>query len=71
MQVLCPSQGSFEHRDMIARMLQIPAEKCRVVYVPSGGAFGGREEPLGDIHAALGAYLSGRCGWCLPDPNPF
>jgi aldehyde oxidoreductase len=59
-QVFCPSQGSFEHRENIARMLGIPADKCRVVFVPAGGAFGGREEPLGAIHAALGAYLSGR-----------
>lgn len=59
-EVHCPSQGSFDFQEQIAATLSIPREKCRVVYVPAGGAFGGREEPLGAIQAALGAYVTGR-----------
>lgn len=59
-EVFCPSQGSFAYREQIAATLNLPPERCRVVYVPAGGAFGGREEPLGAIQAALGAYLTGR-----------
>lgn len=59
-EVHCPSQGSFDFQEQIAETLAIPRPRCRVVYVPAGGAFGGREEPLGAIHAALGAWLTGR-----------
>ncbi|MEW6244095.1 MAG: molybdopterin cofactor-binding domain-containing protein [Bacillota bacterium] len=58
--VYCPSQGSYPYREQIAASLCIPEERCRVVYVPAGGAFGGREEPLVCIQAALGARVTGR-----------
>lgn len=54
------SQGSFAFQDMIAKSLDLPLEKVRVVYTPAGGAFGGKEEPTVQIHCALGALKTGR-----------
>lgn len=45
---------------MISKSLNIPLEKVRVIYTPSGGAFGGKEEPTVQIQASLGALLTGR-----------
>ena len=54
------NQGSQEYREMIAESLDIPIEKVRVVLAACGGGFGGKEEPAGQIHAALAAYRTGR-----------
>ncbi|TCT16747.1 CO/xanthine dehydrogenase Mo-binding subunit [Natranaerovirga pectinivora] len=54
------NQGSHAYQEMIARNLNIPLEKVRVIYTPCGGGFGGKEEPTVQIHAALGAYKLGR-----------
>ncbi len=54
------NQGSLEYREMIAKSLAIPEEKVRVVLTACGGGFGGKEEPAGQIHAALAALRTGR-----------
>jgi len=54
------NQGSQEYREMIAESLNLPIEKVRVILAACGGGFGGKEEPAGQIHAALAAYRTGR-----------
>jgi CO/xanthine dehydrogenase Mo-binding subunit/aerobic-type carbon monoxide dehydrogenase small subunit (CoxS/CutS family) len=54
------NQGSEEYRDMIAESLAVPKEKVRVVLTACGGGFGGKEEPAGQIHAALAALKTGK-----------
>lgn len=58
--VMTGSQGSQEYREMIAESLDLPMDKVRVKLTACGGAFGGKEEPAGAIHAALAAHLTGR-----------
>jgi CO/xanthine dehydrogenase Mo-binding subunit/aerobic-type carbon monoxide dehydrogenase small subunit (CoxS/CutS family) len=54
------SQSSFSYRDEIAENLELPVDKVRVITRMTGGAFGGREEPTIQVHAALGAMITGR-----------
>jgi len=54
------SQSSHAFRKEIARALGFPEEKVRVIFTATGGAFGGKEEPVVQIHAALGALKTGR-----------
>jgi CO/xanthine dehydrogenase Mo-binding subunit/aerobic-type carbon monoxide dehydrogenase small subunit (CoxS/CutS family) len=54
------SQGSHAFRQMIAASLALSEEKVRVIFTPTGGAFGGKEEPTVQIHCALGAVRLGR-----------
>ncbi|MHB0886325.1 MAG: molybdopterin-dependent oxidoreductase [Bacillota bacterium] len=49
------SQGSHNFREMIAASLALPVDKVRVIFTPTGGAFGGKEEPTVQIHCALAA----------------
>lgn len=54
------SQGSLEYQEMIAESLDLPVDKVRVIMTACGGGFGGKEEPAGQIHAALAALKTGR-----------
>jgi CO/xanthine dehydrogenase Mo-binding subunit/aerobic-type carbon monoxide dehydrogenase small subunit (CoxS/CutS family) len=54
------SQGSQEYQEMIAESLDLPVDKVRVIMTACGGAFGGKEEPAGQIHAAIAALRTGR-----------
>lgn len=54
------SQSSFSFQDDISQSLGLPKEKIRVINRTTGGAFGGREEPTVQIHAALGVLKTGR-----------
>jgi selenium-dependent xanthine dehydrogenase len=54
------SQIPFEDRLLIAASLALPLEKVRVVHMPTGGAFGGKEDVIGQIQTALVARLTGR-----------
>jgi CO/xanthine dehydrogenase Mo-binding subunit len=45
---------------MIAESLDLPVDKVRVIMTACGGAFGGKEEPAGQIHAAIAALRTGR-----------
>lgn len=60
MVVYSPGQGIYEDRRQIAAILGIDEEKVRVVLVPNGGGFGGKEDLTVQGHAALGAWLLGR-----------
>ena len=54
------SQIPFADRAQIAASLAIAEEKVRVVHMPTGGAFGGKEDICTQIHAALLAQATGR-----------
>jgi len=54
------SQGIYEDRIQIAALLGIPQEQVRVILVPNGGGFGGKEDLSVQGHAALAAFLLGR-----------
>ena len=56
-EVLSQGQGIYEDRVQIAKLLGLPLEKVRVVMVPNGGGFGGKEDLSAQGHAALAAYL--------------
>jgi len=46
-------QGGYEDRRQIAEMLALPEKLVNVVLVQNGGAFGGKEDLMGQHHAAL------------------
>lgn len=54
------SQIPFADRAQIAASLAIPEEKVRVVHMPTGGAFGGKEDICTQIHTALLAWVTRR-----------
>ncbi len=56
-EVLSQGQGVYEDRAQIAKLLGLPLEKVRVIMVPNGGGFGGKEDLSVQGHAALAAYL--------------
>ncbi|SJZ91648.1 molybdopterin-dependent oxidoreductase [Selenihalanaerobacter shriftii] len=58
--VWTPSQSSHKYQGMIAASLDLDEEEVRVINTCTGGAFGGREEPTVQIHAALGALVTER-----------
>lgn len=51
------SQGVYVDRRQIAPVLGIPEEKLRVIQVPNGGGFGGKEDLSVQAHTALFAFL--------------
>ena len=54
------SQGIYEDRIQIAKLLGVAEEQVRVILVPNGGGFGGKEDLSVQGHAAVAAYLLGR-----------
>ncbi len=54
------SQGPWLDRKQVAEALALPLERVRVVHMPVGGAFGGKEDITLQILAALGAVRTGR-----------
>ncbi|MGQ9793487.1 MAG: molybdopterin cofactor-binding domain-containing protein [Anaerolineae bacterium] len=54
------SQIPFADRAQIAASLAIAEERVRVVHMPTGGAFGGKEDICTQIHAALLAWATQR-----------
>lgn len=56
-EVLSQGQGVYEDRTQICKLLNLPEEKVRVIMVPNGGGFGGKEDLSVQGHAALAAYL--------------
>ena len=52
-------QGVYVDRKLLAKILGLAEEKIRVVQVPNGGAFGGKEDLTVQGHAALFAWLLG------------
>ncbi len=60
LEVHCCTQGPHYHRHEIARMLDLPVSRVRVVQVATGGGFGGKIDLSVQHLAALGAYITGR-----------
>ncbi|GBD91207.1 putative xanthine dehydrogenase subunit D [bacterium BMS3Abin04] len=56
-EIFSQGQGVYEDRKQIAKVLNLPEEKVKVVLVPNGGGFGGKEDLSVQHHAALAAYL--------------
>lgn len=50
-------QGVYEDRKEIAKVLKLPEEKVRVILVPNGGGFGGKEDLSVQHHAALSSFI--------------
>ncbi|MFQ5420313.1 MAG: molybdopterin cofactor-binding domain-containing protein, partial [Anaerolineae bacterium] len=50
-------QGIYDDREQICKLLDLPKEKVRVVLVPNGGGFGGKEDLTVQGHVTLMAYL--------------
>ncbi len=59
-QILSQSQGVYEDRAQISRLLDLPQDLVRVVLVPNGGGFGGKEDLSVQGHTALMAHLLGK-----------
>jgi xanthine dehydrogenase molybdenum-binding subunit len=55
-----PGQGAWEDRRQLAAFLDLPERELRVSQVPTGGAFGGKEDLGVQGHAGLLALLSRR-----------
>ena len=56
-EVLSQGQGVYEDREQIAKLLGLPEARVRVIMVPNGGGFGGKEDLTVQGHAALAAHL--------------
>lgn len=50
-------QGIYEDRRQVASILNIPEEKIRVILMPCGGGFGGKEDLTVQGHVSLFAWL--------------
>lgn len=53
------SQGIYDDRIQVSKILALPLEQVRVILVPNGGGFGGKEDLSVQGHAALAAWLLG------------
>lgn len=60
MEVYVGSQIPYSDRSQVARALGWPEERVHVIGQLVGGGFGGKEDIMGQIHAALLAYYTGR-----------
>ena len=58
-EVLSQGQGVFEDRKQIAKLLGWQLPRVRVILVPNGGGFGGKEDLTVQGHAAVAAHLLG------------
>jgi selenium-dependent xanthine dehydrogenase len=58
--VYSQGQGAWEDRRQIASFLGVPDDRVRVTQVPTGGAFGGKEDLNVQCHAALLATTARR-----------
>ena len=56
-EVFSQSQGVYEDRNSISKILGLPSEKVVVVLMPNGGGFGGKEDISVQGHAALYSQL--------------
>ncbi len=54
------TQAAFDDRRQLARLLAIPEERIIVRQIPTGGAFGGKEDIILHFALALGALRTGR-----------
>jgi selenium-dependent xanthine dehydrogenase len=56
-EVLSQGQGVYEDQKQIAKILNLTLDKVRVILVPNGGGFGGKEDLSVQGHAALYSYI--------------
>jgi CO/xanthine dehydrogenase Mo-binding subunit len=56
----CCSQGTHYHRQGVARMLDLPVSRVRVIQATTGGGFGGKIDLSVQPLAALAAYVTER-----------
>jgi aldehyde oxidoreductase len=56
-EIFSQSQGVYEDRTQLARLLNLDKKKINVHLVPTGGGFGGKEDMTVQPHAALYAWL--------------
>ncbi len=54
------SQIPYADRDQVAAAMGLPEEEVRIIGTLIGGGFGGKEDIMGQIHAALLAQATGR-----------
>ena len=60
MEIYVGSQIPYQDRSQVARVLDWPEKRVRIVGQLMGGGFGGKEDIAGQIHAALLAQATGR-----------
>jgi len=60
LEVYSQGQGVWDDRRQVASFLGLPEERVRVTHVPTGGAFGAKEDLNVQSHAALLATRTGR-----------
>jgi CO/xanthine dehydrogenase Mo-binding subunit/aerobic-type carbon monoxide dehydrogenase small subunit (CoxS/CutS family) len=60
MTVYCGSQGPADDQAQVAEALGVDRSQVRIAHRYIGGAFGGKEDIAGQIHAAIAARLTGR-----------
>ena len=60
LRVYSQGQGVYDDRRQIGAILGLPEPAVRVTLVPTGGAFGGKEDLGVQGHAALACHLTGR-----------
>ena len=58
-EVLSQSQGVFEDRTQIMKLLGLPADQVRIKLLENGGGFGGKEDLSVQGHTAVMAHLLG------------
>ncbi len=54
------TQTAFDDRAQLSEILDMPEEKIRVIQIPPGGAFGGKEDMILQQYLALGALKTRR-----------
>ena len=59
-ELLSQSQGIYDDQTQVAKLLGWPAARVRVVLVPNGGGFGGKEDLSVQGHAAVMAAALGK-----------
>ncbi len=57
-EVLSQGQGVYEDQRQIANVLGLPKDKVRVILVPNGGGFGGKEDLSVQHHSALCSFIT-------------
>ncbi len=60
MEIYVGSQIPYQDRDQVARVMGWPKERVRIIGQLMGGGFGGKEDIMGQIHAAMLAEATGR-----------
>ncbi len=58
--VMCGGQNPHSYQRQIAKSLGVPLERVRVIYLPTGGSFGGKHDINVQIHLALAVHYTRR-----------